>query len=613
MDNHKPKQMNQKQLVRIFKDVKKLNSSETRFCFLIGAGASKSSGIPTGWELSREWYNDLKNDLDETELSDWKKESGFEEDRIGEFYSSIYQKRYETSPQLGYDKFKKIMEPIEPGLGYVILSQILANEKHNFVITTNFDYLIEDAVRMYTPTKPFGAGHETLAEFVSSQTERPTIIKIHRDLFLHPLNDKEETEKLKEEWERALKPILKNFNLLVIGYGGNDGSLMDYLKSIESEDRKPIYWCMQNNSPRNSKINNLLTGKDFIVKISDFDELMLSLYNNLEYKIFKNLDDFENHSFVVAAKERISSLNEKHKALLDKFKSQKEEKKVTTEIKDFFTGAMKVMLDAYLEKDINKKGDIYQKGVINYPNSANLIGEYALFLSDIRKNYDKAEQYYQKSIKLDPDHTNNIGNYASFLSDIRKDYDKAEQYYQKSIELEPEDADFIGNYALFLSDIRKNYDKAEHYYQKSIKLDPDNANHIGNYALFLSDIRKDYDKAEHYYQKSIELDPDHANSIGNYAHHRIISKQDFETAEKYIDKAFEMVDQNNLGLLAELWFYRYAHYNKWKEKSEKELDKLVSKGAKSIGWNLQPHIEIAKQNNTSDIKKLEKFAKLITE
>ena len=216
MNNNTPKKINQKRLVKMFKDIKRLNSAESQFCFLIGAGASKSSGIKTGWELSIDWYNDLKEDLDRDERLKWEKEIGFEEDRIGEFYSYLYRKRYETSPQLGYDEFKKIMEHIEPGLGYVILSQILANEKHNFIITTNFDYLIEDAVRMYTSTKPFSAGHETLAEFISTQTERPTIIKVHRDLFLHPFNDDSETKKLKEEWEGALKPILKNFNLLVI-------------------------------------------------------------------------------------------------------------------------------------------------------------------------------------------------------------------------------------------------------------------------------------------------------------------------------------------------------------------------------------------------------------
>ncbi|MBL0235585.1 MAG: hypothetical protein IPQ02_02920 [Saprospiraceae bacterium] len=199
MKENQPFRIDQKRLVTLFKDIKRLNSDETRFCFLIGAGASKSSGIKTGWELSEEWYKSLKEDLSQEELKEWEESIGFKIENIGAFYPYLYKKRYETSIQIGYEEFKKLMENIEPGIGYVILSQIIANERHNFVITTNFDYLIEDSVRMYTQKKPFSAGHETLAEFISSQTERPTIIKVHRDLFLHPFNNDNETQKLKEE------------------------------------------------------------------------------------------------------------------------------------------------------------------------------------------------------------------------------------------------------------------------------------------------------------------------------------------------------------------------------------------------------------------------------
>lgn len=136
-----PTKINQNRLIRMFKDIKRLDSDE-RFCFLIGAGASRSSGIETGWELSKKWYEIIKEDLDKKELNAWKRKIEFDEDRIGEFYPHLYKKRYETSPEIGYAEFQKMMEDKEPGLGYVILSQILATEKHNFVITTNFDYLI---------------------------------------------------------------------------------------------------------------------------------------------------------------------------------------------------------------------------------------------------------------------------------------------------------------------------------------------------------------------------------------------------------------------------------------------------------------------------------------
>ncbi|MCK5312919.1 MAG: tetratricopeptide repeat protein, partial [Desulfobacteraceae bacterium] len=460
MEKILPKEITQKQLVNMFGDIKRLESDDNRFCFLIGAGASMTSGIPTGWTLSQIWHNDLKEHLAKDKLTEWEKGIKFNIKNIGTFYSDLYQKRYEASPKVGYDELKKLMDSSEPDLGYVILSQILAKEKHNFVITTNFDYLIEDAVRIYTSTKPFSAGHETLAEFVSSQTERPTIIKVHRDLFLHPFNDKEKTDELKKEWKKALLPILKNFSLLAIGYGGNDGSLMDYLKEIDPVDRNPIYWCVRNKNPLNSKITELLTEKDFIVTIHGFDELMHALYNVLEYDIFENLDDIESHKLILDAKTRIQNLNKKLVKLVEE--SQKNEKdNMSEDTKNIFSGASKDLLSAIEEKDRKKQEEKFIKGLNDHPNSPALLGNYAVFLKDIRKDYDKAEKYYKKAVEIDPDNASNLGNYAIFLSDSRKDYDKAEKYYKKTIEIDPDHANNLGNYAIFLSNSRKDYDKAE--------------------------------------------------------------------------------------------------------------------------------------------------------
>lgn len=626
-----PTKINQKRLVKMFKDIKRLDSSESKFCFLIGAGASKSSGIKTGWELSAEWYKELKEDLDEDELLQWEEKIDFNEEKVGEFYTHLYKKRYETSAQIGYDEFKKMMEHIEPDLGYVILSQILAYEKHNFVITTNFDYLIEDAVRMYTPTKPFSAGHETLAEFISSQTERPTIIKVHRDLFLHPFNDEKETEKLKAEWAKALTPILKDFNLLVIGYGGNDGSLMDYLQNISSIDRKSIYWCIRDEDEINSKIKDLLTEKDFIVKIDGFDELMFALNNALNYTVFENLDDTTNHPFILAARERIKSLNERRKNLLEKL--QKDNKQIPNEMKVILSDSMQILLEASLEKDLIKKEKIYQKGLNTHPNDtdiigdyavfiedelndydkaeelyrkaielrpedADFIGDYALFLENIRMDYDKSEELYKKAIGLDPKGANNIGNYAIFSKVVRKDYKKAEELYKKAIKLKPDEADFVGNYALFLYEIKKDYDNAEECFKKAIKLNPDAADFIGNFANFLKSIRKDYDKAEEFYKKAIELDPKNANIIGNYANFLKNIRENYDKAEKFYKKLIEL-DPNGANNIENYAIF-LSDIRKDFDKAEefyKKANELDPKNANKIG-NYAHHLIISKQDFT---------------
>ncbi len=628
----------------MFKDIKRLESEETRFCFLIGAGASRSSGIKTGWELSEEWHQDLKEDLDEEEFLKWKNEIELDEENIGAYYPQLYQKRYEVSPEIGYEEFKKLMENIDPGIGYVILAQILAEERHNFVITTNFDYLIEDSVRLYTATKPFSAGHETLAEFISSQTERPTIIKVHRDLFLHPFNDDKETQKLKEEWERALKPILRNFNLLVIGYGGNDGSLMDYLSNIHAQERKAVYWCIRNEKELNHKINGLLDSKDCVVTIDGFDELMLDLGGALRYEMFDNLDETEGHPFVMSAKRRISGLYEMRKALLERLAKNKQG--ITKETKELFTGAYKYIIDAVSESNPEDADRIFQEGMRNYPNDATLLGQYALFNfelgnseqaeefyqkaleiapddPDILGNYaiylrsdvgddDKTEEYFKKALELKPDQANNLNNYANFLREVREDYDLAEEYYKRAIRLDPHYGLFLSNYANFLLHNRKKLKQAEEYYQRAMDADPNDVGYLGSYALFLLEYKKDFDRAEEYFIRALELAPNDANYLANYAHLLIIVKQDFAGAEPLIDKSLEHSKPTELALLAELWYYRYAHYKKWLKQGEKELQKLVEAEAKSIDWNFGDHIKIAKKNKHPNVPKLEEFATLIS-
>jgi hypothetical protein len=45
--------------------------------------------------------------------------------------------------------------------------------------------------------------------------------------------------------------------------------------------------------------------------------------------------------------------------------------------------------------------------------------------------------------------------------------------------------------------------------------------------------------------------------------------------------------------LSELWFYRLAHYPDYRQQAIKQLDVLLKKGAKSIGWDFSANIERA--------------------
>ena len=461
------RKIKQAQLIRVFKDLK--DHPDDGCCFLLGAGASVASGIPSGGELAQRWYAELKEIMDGKELDAWHQEIGFDVNCVAEFYPQIFERRFREHPNTGYFQLQNSMKDAEPSIGYSFLAQVLTNTQHQFVITTNFDHMVEDAIRTYTAERPLVCGHESLAQYINARSIRPTVIKVHRDLLLHPFNNTQNTNHLDAAWKATLAPILQHYHLVVIGYGGNDGSLMDYLKDIGQ--RKGIYWCCRNEAEINDKIRAALKQeRDCIVEIDGFDEFMLTLNDAFGYPLLIDRDNLAESQVVQIALAKA----ERYKQQLEQFGAQKaaetkavgDDNAVTTEALLKLFGLDEkadkywwtIQLKINQEKDPVRQQELYVHGLKLLPGSADLNGNYATFLFNIRKDYDQADIYFRKALELAPNHANNNGNYAIFLDDIRNDYDQAESYYRKALELAPNDADFNGNYAIFLYKSRKDYD-----------------------------------------------------------------------------------------------------------------------------------------------------------
>ena len=388
------RKIKQAQLIRVFKDLK--THHDDGCCFLLGAGASVTSGIPSGGELARRWYAELKEDMHGNELDAWHQEIGFDTSRVAEFYPQIFERRFRDHAATGYYQLQDSMKDAEPSIGYSFLAQVLANTQHKFVITTNFDHMVEDAIRTYTAERPLVCGHESLAQYINARSIRPTIIKVHRDLLLHPFNDPQNTVKLEEAWKATLTPILQHYQLVVLGYGGNDGSLMDYLKNIDK--RKGIYWCCRNESEINDKIRATLKhAHDCIVEISGFDEFMLTLNDAFGYPLLIDRNNLAESQVVKIALAKV----ERYKQQLEQFGAKKasetkeagEDNAVTTEAllklfgleeeaaKDWW----EIQLKINQEEDPERQQELYENGLRLLPDSAELNGNYALFICRIHQ------------------------------------------------------------------------------------------------------------------------------------------------------------------------------------------------------------------------------------
>ena len=207
-----------------------------------------------------------------------------------------------------------------------------------------------------------------------------------------------------------------------------------------------------------------------------------------------------------------------------------------------------------IRKDNDRADEYYRRAIEADTKNAINLGNYALFLQNVRKENDRADEYYRRAIEADTKNAINLDNYALFLQYFRKENDRADEYYRRAIEADTKNANALGNYARFLQNVRKDNDRADEYYRRAIEADTKNANALGNYARFLQNVRKDNDRADEYYRRAIEADTKNANALGNYALFLQNVLKDNDRADEYYRRSFEAdaKDANNLGNYAKL-------------------------------------------------------------
>lgn len=575
-----------KQLVRAVQEGK---SNAERFCFIIGSGASVSSGIPTGAELEYQWMKELEetsgleeirevaktlkeyldNDFATIE-ADWEKvkeDRGAKESGIAlssAYYFDIYKLRFFPNHRNGYHYLEKIMANKNPGFGYHPLALMLTDGTgSNLVITTNFDSLVEDALFLYTDDKPLVINHELLAEYAGdANIKRPIIAKVHRGIFFDPLNQPEETNELKGKWSDVLGSVFQNYTPIVIGYGG-DNSLMNLLESDNIKMKNGIYWCYyEKYGLPNSEIQKLIQKKNgYLVRTAGFDATMLAFGNALfpdkigvheaeeylnkrisaqiaNYEMeYKRLTELEHSADDVTVQKEASQSETDFKMEVEKMversmlseKERREQKQMTA-------------WDYRRQGDRYYDSGQYAKAVECYSAAIDMQPKTAQFYNDrgcaynYLGEYDKAISDLDKAIELNPKFADAYNSRGCAYS-YRGEYNKAISDLDRAIELNPKFAEAYSNRGCVYDNLRE-YNKAISDYNKAIELDPKLASAYNSRGYTYSGIGE-YDKAISDFEKSIELD---SKSEDSYKHYGVICKKrgDFDKALELLTKAIEL-------------------------------------------------------------------------
>ncbi len=570
------------------------------FAFVLGAGASRSSGIKGASQMVEDWIRSLHREATGEADGDSKVWANTKTLGIKHYdpadpaacYSELYHKMYARDPDRGYAYLEEQMQDSEPSYGYSVLARIMEITQHRVVVTTNFDNLVADALSIFCKTYPLVCGHESLAGFISARIRRPLVVKVHRDLLLAPKSAPKDLNNLPDGFRAALTKLFGHYTPIVIGYGGNDGSLMGFLRQLPPASVPGgVYWCYwKGGGLPSSEIQHFVAAQNgCLVPIPGFDETMMLLSEELGFEV---PDQFVRDRAELRAKrigEQVLALKEKLDAdrrrlpiivaatddrigaaamQLSPVSEQQQKMTSSASEADALAQALKKTMrrtsgalrwwqweeKAKAAIDDDERERIYQKAISALPDAHELLCNYAIFLKTVREDYEKAEEYFLRALAADPLDADYLGNYALFLTEIGKDYGKAEDHYVRALAADPTHVNNLGNYALFLTDIREDYNKAEENYFRALSAEPVDARHIGNYALFLERIRKDYNKAEDNYLRAIATDPTNANYLGNYAVFLEDVRKDYNKAEENYLRALsaDPGHANNLGNYARL-------------------------------------------------------------
>jgi Tfp pilus assembly protein PilF len=542
------------------------------FCFVLGAGASVSSGIPSGASLAWRWLEELHHLEGNGPLEAWATEAnleiaGFNLQEVARFYPQIFLRRFGADPEEGYAYLEEEMRRAEPSFGYTVLARILALERHKVVITTNFDNLVADALTIYGDTYPLVCGHESLATFARTHPRRPLVAKIHRDLFLAPVNDPDGVERLADGWHRALSRLFATYTPIFIGYGGNDGSLMGFLEGLSEAHvpGRPI-WCYRVSERPPQRVLDLVEKLGgVLVAIHDFDELMMRLNNVLGYTFLNDHLERRATGRRVRYLEEVRRLARRVSGTAAPAERAASDPPVAAPtpatvaaLRDTIERAADpfgVLVAADAAPTPQAKEAIFERGVERHPQSALLAANYARFLTRELGRHDRAQELFERAIELEPTLAANLGNYATLLTDIKGEHDRAEELYRRALALDPADGATTTAFADFLRHVRHDLDAAEALYQRAAQLAPESGPVLANLASFLTGERGEHARAAELYERALRHAPDDPEILLNYATLLADDIGDEPAAERLYQRALVLDPANPslLGSVAELY------------------------------------------------------------
>ncbi len=411
MDYHKlTKELKHKE--RTIEDLISYISTRTddnvpNYSLLLGAGASFTSGITTGENLVSKWRQEIycklaeDNDYQEDKAKQYLITNHSNWYSLSNEYSSLFEHKFDLPSQRRRFVEQEVDKKL-PSIGYSYLVSLSKDRYFDTIYTTNFDDLLNESFYQFSQTRPIVCAHDSSVNTISVTSERPKIIKLHGDYLFDDIKSTlRETESLEVNIKEKLIQFSKEYGLIVMGYAGNDRSIMDvinYLLKSESYLKNGIYWCIREGDKLNPELTKLLwKDRVYFVKIDGFDEVVAKIHHALKenFSLKENFTNSKKEKIIAAFTQdtfKLSNSSSFIKKDIEELRKHKDSMDISNLIRELnekeFDGSeddFKVLLS--VDRLVSDK---------NYSDAINLIKNHI----DNFDSHKSKQIYFRKMIKI---------------------------------------------------------------------------------------------------------------------------------------------------------------------------------------------------------------------
>ena len=551
----------------------------------LGAGASKSGGIPLASEIVDDILEKYKNNPRIVSLT---------------MLENTYPRLMEClTPNERNKLLKGYIDFARINVTHIYLAQLITHGYIDYVLTVNFDNLMLRALALFNEF-PSTYDMAVLKDLTTTTFKKKSVVYLHgqhHGLWL--LNTKEETEKVKE----VVSPILHSIKerpWIFVGYSGED-PIFDHIKGLGRFD-DGLYWVSHHdNDPSETVCKNLLEKPNtnaFLIKGYDADSFMLKLNTELGLhepaiidkpftllkELLNNIEDIDDDEHFKGVKQRLEIVKGQVNEAIQQFEEGNVESHEKLQENTELDLLKKEIIDLLIKEDypedkineIDKKIQVLNNVEINnlfaglHSNWGNQLGKLAKAKSgaEAQSLYQLAFEKHQKAIDIKPDYHEAFSNWGTHLGNLAqtKSGDKADALYNqafekfsKAIDIKPDYPDAFYNWGTFLGKLAetKSGEEAQSLYKESfekfrmaIDIKPNDNKTFNNWGTYLGNLAqtKSGDEAQSLYKesfekfrKAIDIKPSHSNAFFNWGTYlgNLAKTKSGDEAQSLYQQAFE--------------------------------------------------------------------------